>query len=146
MILEADLYLQLGVRHIDMAQLLIDNGFLDGALFHAYHAFECASCAGVLLVRGYVPWQHPQKLREFAMAFPDDGTYSFQPEWDALAFTIFSIYPTRRDDTLYPVVRTRHLILNDPRINYTEPQIRAILNRVRNIVQQIDSYLRSRYS
>ena len=34
-------WFQLALRHLRMAQHLLDSGFPDGAAFHSYHAFEC---------------------------------------------------------------------------------------------------------
>lgn len=36
---------ELADRHLEMYYALFDRGFFDGAMFHAYHAFECAISA-----------------------------------------------------------------------------------------------------
>lgn len=42
----------LGLRHLRMSQRLLRSGFADGAVFHAYHGFECLLSA-VIAARGY---------------------------------------------------------------------------------------------
>jgi hypothetical protein len=42
----------LGLRHLRMAHRLLKVGFADGAVFHAYHGFECLLSA-VIAAKGY---------------------------------------------------------------------------------------------
>lgn len=42
----------LGLRHLRMSRRLLRSGFADGAVFHAYHGFECLLSA-VIAARGY---------------------------------------------------------------------------------------------
>lgn len=42
----------LGLRHLRMSHRLLRSGFADGAVFHAYHRFECMLSA-VIAANGY---------------------------------------------------------------------------------------------
>lgn len=42
----------LALRHIRMALRLLDAGFADGAIFHAYHAYECV-LSSFIAANGY---------------------------------------------------------------------------------------------
>ncbi len=42
----------LGLRHLRMSRRLLRSGFADGAVFHAYHGFECLLSA-VIAANGY---------------------------------------------------------------------------------------------
>ena len=42
----------LALRHLRMASRLVDSGFADGAVFHAYHAYECVLSA-LIAAKGY---------------------------------------------------------------------------------------------
>src|SRR6266851_10458390 len=56
----------LALRHLRMAYRLLDSGFADGAVFHAYHAYECV-LSSLIAAKGYpVP--------------PDGKTQSVSPQ------------------------------------------------------------------
>jgi hypothetical protein len=42
----------LALRHLRMASRLLNDGFADGAVFHAYHAYECVLSA-FIAAKGY---------------------------------------------------------------------------------------------
>jgi hypothetical protein len=42
----------LALRHLRMASRLLDSGFADGTVFHAYHAYECVLSA-LIAAKGY---------------------------------------------------------------------------------------------
>jgi len=42
----------LALRHLRMASRLLDSGFADGAVFHAYHAYECV-LSSLIAAKGY---------------------------------------------------------------------------------------------
>lgn len=42
----------LALRHLRMASRLLDSGFPDGSVFHAYHAYECVLSA-LIAAKGY---------------------------------------------------------------------------------------------
>lgn len=42
----------LALRHLRMASRLLDSGFADGCVFHAYHAYECVLSA-LIAAKGY---------------------------------------------------------------------------------------------
>ena len=45
-------WIYLGLRHLRMSRRLLRSGFADGAIFHAYHGFECLLSA-VIAANGY---------------------------------------------------------------------------------------------
>ena len=45
-------WLRLAVRHLRMSQRLLESGFADGSMFHAYHAYECA-LSTIIAASGY---------------------------------------------------------------------------------------------
>ena len=45
----------LALRHLRMASLLLNQGFADGAIFHAYHAYECTLSAFIAAKNYSVP-------------------------------------------------------------------------------------------
>lgn len=45
-------WLRLAVRHLRMSRRLLESGFADGAMFHTYHAYECA-LSTVIAASGY---------------------------------------------------------------------------------------------
>lgn len=54
----------LALRHLRMASRLLRSGFADGAVFHAYHAYECV-LSSFIAVKGYpVPPQGWVKLKQ----------------------------------------------------------------------------------
>jgi len=42
-------YKRTALRHLDMADTLLDAKFHDGAAFHLYHAYESIVCAAILI-------------------------------------------------------------------------------------------------
>jgi HEPN domain-containing protein len=42
----------LALRHLRMASRLLDSGFADGTVFHAYHAYGCVLSA-LIAAKGY---------------------------------------------------------------------------------------------
>jgi len=57
-------YKRTALRHLDMADTLLDARFHDGAAFHVYHAYESVVCAAILKRQPdeMPPLAHPTKL------------------------------------------------------------------------------------
>lgn len=70
----------LAERHLAMADMLFQSGYHDGAVFHAYHAFECMLCAIIASTRHYVPPEGKmpggkQYLDGHGRPFPNKGEH-----------------------------------------------------------------------
>lgn len=71
----------LALRHLRMASRLLDSGFSDGAIFHAYHAYECVLSAFITAHNYPVPPEGWTKLTspsgKSILAYPSPrGGYS----------------------------------------------------------------------
>lgn len=86
---------RLAQRHRRMAERLLRAGFADGAVFHAYHAYECAISA-FLASRGVpVPPHHVQRLVLFSEL--SDPTAPFA----VLQVELGSLTVALRNESLY---------------------------------------------
>ena len=63
-------YTNISYRHLDMAEILEKEGYYEGAVFHAYHAFETICRAGLGETFDY-PMEHAQILRLFIFPYPN---------------------------------------------------------------------------
>ena len=78
-----------------MAERLRRAGFIDGAAFHAYHAFECTMSALIAAHHLPVPTSHGGRLRVFAQVADPTKPYS------ATISRLFALTVRARNDALY---------------------------------------------
>lgn len=78
-----------------MAVRLLRSNFLDGAVFHAYHAFECVVSAAIAAEGVAVPPSHSGRLALFNQIH--DQTASFAPTYQRLSY----ILARTRNEALY---------------------------------------------
>ena len=64
-------YKRIALRHLDMADTLLEVRFHDGAAFHVYHAYESIICAAILKRQpsAMPPLAHLAKLDGFRQVF-----------------------------------------------------------------------------
>ena len=61
-------YINISNRHLDMAEILEEEEFYEGAVFHAYHAFEAICCAGLGELSDGM--EHDRRLLVFIEPYP----------------------------------------------------------------------------
>ena len=111
----------LALRHLRMARALLRTGLADGAVFHAYHAYECTLSAVIAESGWPVPPRRaktlsgPKGVRIYqgpAGTFPDTGAHKarivlFEQVADrSTAYwrrhsSLVSFLPTARNEALY---------------------------------------------
>lgn len=116
-------------RHIEMAEVLLENGYLEGAIFHAYHALESSCVVGIILRGEKVPKKHYLKIPRFKTLYPE---LPFSSELDT---AVESLSP-ERDRSLYLGVDS----LWASNI-YTKEDIEEALKDTREITDKLRSYL-----
>lgn len=125
---QAIVYLKLANRHLAMAELLLDHGFFDGVMFHAYHALESACSAGISTANKQAPTVHPKKLRLFRELYPN---LPFANRF----ITIAESLKAERERSLYADIDFS--VVHDPTLEYTEDDAKEALNDARFVVNRI---------
>ena len=99
-------YKQTALRHLGMAEILLNARFHEGAAFHVYHAYESIICAALLKQQPYnmPPFPHPTKLKRFLNIFANDTT--LVAESIKLSHTLLKV----RNRVLYPELREKRVI------------------------------------
>lgn len=82
-------------RHLRMATLLLRRGFADGAMFHAFHAFECGMSALIAAHGRPVPTDHRGRFTRF-----EQMRESAQP-YASTAQRLTRLTVAARNDALY---------------------------------------------
>jgi len=116
-------------RHMEMAEVLLEKGYFEGAIFHAYHALESSCVAGIILKGEKVPKKHYLKIPRFK------ALYLQLPFSNELDTVVESLSP-ERDRSLYLGVDS----LWSPNI-YTQEDIEEALKDTREIIDKLESYL-----
>lgn len=119
-------------RHIEMAGILIEKGYFEGAIFHAYHALESSCVAGIILKGEKAPRKHYLKIPKFKALYPG---LPFSSELDIV---VESLSP-ERDRSLYLGVNSSW----SSNI-YTQEDVEDALKDAKEIVNKIESYLLKR--
>jgi HEPN domain-containing protein len=129
-------YKQTALRHIEMANILLDVRFHDGAAFHIYHAYECIICAALLKrqPQNMPPLAHPAKLDRFRQIFANERVITERTI--RLSSRLYSV----RNRVLYPELRDLSIII--PITAVSERQARGYLSQVKQFVNLLISQLR----
>jgi len=61
-------YINISYRHLDMAEILVEEEFYEGVIFHSYHAFEAICCAGLEELSDDM--EHDRRLLLFIEPYP----------------------------------------------------------------------------
>jgi HEPN domain-containing protein len=130
---QAEVYLRIAHRQLDMAAALLEKDFCEGAVFHCYHAFEAACSAGVANQGQRVPLRHRAKFNKFRRLYPD---LPFAAEFAAL---VAELYP-KRERSLYADIEYGKVA--DPTLEYSRQDAEETLARTQKMVSQIESLLR----
>lgn len=131
---QAKVYLKIAERHLKMAKLLLENGFYDGVMFHAYHALESACSAGIGSKGRQIPTIHPEKLRLFRKSYPD---LPFAERFMIIAEALKS----ERERSLYADID--YSVVHDPTLEYTEDDAKEALSDARFVVNKIQEMINS---
>jgi hypothetical protein len=149
--------MRLAIRHLRMSRLLLKSGFADGAMFHAYHAYECSLSAFIASSGYFVPptgWteiEDPQTKKVIRYYSSPSGLFKEGSAhkarailFDKLAdrtkpyyqtFTLLSpgLSVAIRNDTLYYDVKNQSL----PQQQYDAAYVRQLWPKVHQFVGEI---------
>jgi len=130
-------YKQTALRHIAMADTLLDSRFHDGAAFHIYHAYESIICSALLKRQpnNLPPIAHQTKLNRFQNLFAGEQTVA--QESAKLSNSLYSI----RNRVLYPEFRELSAVIM-PASAVSEKQARSYLNKVKRFINLLVSHLK----
>ena len=93
-------YINISNRHLDMAEILEEEEFYEGAVFHAYHAFEAICCAGLGELSDGL--EHDRRLLMFIAPYPEDFQRKFFRVYQILSALTHSKTPVgTRNKSLY---------------------------------------------
>lgn len=100
-------YKQTALRHLTMAEILLNARFHEGAAFHVYHSYESITCAALLKRQpdNMPPQVHATKLNRFSNVFAKDKM--LVAESIKLSHTLLKM----RNRVLYPEVRRKKVII-----------------------------------
>lgn len=129
---QAQIYLKIAYRQLEMAEALFEQGFYEGVVFHCYHAFEAACSAGVASKAEQVSFRHRTKFNQFRRLYPD---IPFANEFASL---LAELYP-QRERALYADVEYDQV--TDPTLAYDAGDARQLLTRTKAILIQIAEML-----
>ena len=124
-------YQQTALRHLAMAEILLNAGFHEGAAFHVYHAYESMICAALLRRQSdnMPPPVHSTKLNRFLNVFAKDTLLVVEAA--TLSHTLLNM----RDRALYPEIREETVIT--PSAAVSARQVQKYLAQVKQFVNLI---------
>ena len=122
-------YAELAERHLDAANILLNEGHHDSAVFHSCHAFECICRSGLLSFGDKVsraPGGHKTNLDRFL-----NGSRARRRRFREAANAVAGNVKVFRDPALYPDSR------GSPYQHFTPKDAGDMWSRVRGIVRDI---------
>ncbi len=123
-------YINISYRHLDMAEILETEGYYEGAVFHAYHAFEAICCAG--LGELSVGLEHDRRLLVFIDQYPENLQRNFFRVYQMLSALTGSRTPVgTRNKSLYYENKI------EPHKRFQAKDVRTAVERVDEIVNLI---------
>ena len=124
-------YKQITLRHLDMADTLLDSRLHDGAAFHVYHAYESIVCAAILKRQSseMPPLTHTGKLDRFRQVFARERAIA------AESTKLSGKLHPMRNRVLYPELRELFVIM--PAESVSERQVRKYLSQVKEFVNRL---------
>jgi len=123
-------YINISYRHLDMAEILETESYYEGAVFHAYHAFEAICCAGLGELSDGL--EHDRRLLMFINPYPENFQRNFLRVYQFLSALTRSRTPVgTRNKSLYYENRI------EPNKRFQEKDARAVIERVDEIVNLI---------
>ena len=128
-------YKQTALRHLTMADILLNARFHEGAAFHVYHSYESIICAALLKRQSYTmpPLVHATKLNRFFNIFAKDTM--LVAESVKLSHTLL----TMRNRVLYPELREKRVVT--PVAAVSARQVQKYLRQVRQFVNLVTTRL-----
>ena len=128
-------YKQTALRHLTMADILLNARFHEGAAFHVYHSYESIICAALLKWQPYntPPQVHSTKLNRFSNVFAKDRM--LVAESIKLSHTLLKM----RNRVLYPELRRKKVIT--PVAAVSARQVQKYLSQVRQFVNLVTTRL-----
>jgi HEPN domain-containing protein len=128
-------YKQTALRHLTMAEILLNARFHEGAAFHVYHSYESITCAALLKWQPYntPPQVHSTKLNRFLNVFAKDTM--LVAESIKLSHTLL----TMRNRVLYPELREKSVI--PPSAAVSARQVQKYLSQVKQFMNVISTRL-----
>lgn len=129
----ADAYRDIALRHLQVAQILLQSGFYDIIVFHCYHAMESIACSALALsgVDATEIKTHRTKLEKFR-----DLLFQSRPPFATQAAELITEIQEMRSTTLYP-----EGVPLDPSSKFTQAQAADMFQRVDNLVRRVRNYL-----
>ena len=123
-------YINISYRHLDMAEILETEGYYEGSVFHAYHAFEAICCAGLGELSDGL--EHDRCLLMFINPYPEDFQRQFFRVYQILSALTHSRTPVgTRNKALYYENRI------EPHKRFQAKDAQTAIERVDEIVNLI---------
>jgi HEPN domain-containing protein len=121
-------YINISNRHLDMAEILEKEGYYEGAVFHAYHAFEAICCAGLEELSDGL--EHDRRLLMFN-PYPENFQRKF--------FRVYQILSALTDSRTPVGTRNKSLYYEkiEPHKRFQAKDARTVIERVDEIVNLI---------
>jgi len=122
-------YVNISNRHLDMAEILEKEGYYEGAVFHAYHAFEAICCAGLEELSDDL--EHDRRLLMFINPYPENFQRKF--------FRVYQILSALTDSRTPVGTRNKSLYYDkiEPHKRFQAKDARTVIDRVDEIVNLI---------
>lgn len=130
-------YKLIALRHIVIADTLLNARFHDGAAFHMYHAYESIICSALLKRQPYrkPPLPHLTKLERFKQVFARER--GLVTESTRLSYRLYPI----RNRVLYPELREFSAVIM-PTAAVSEKQVRRYLSHVKQFANLLIGHLK----